>query len=219
MGLGGIVTDGIDQPTSLRAGRTLPRGVGRAQRAGRFQAIRDLRIGRNRKGAGDIDVTGRHPKRQQPIGSIEPLLVIVDQSVRGIGHQEPENRNTGLAHLRFAGDRAAYPRVPSVGRNHQIDAVQPMLPPRLRPGDRCLADVGGVTAYIGDIAAIADRRPGGLAQHVVKFRPSDAPAGSVGNLLQRQIEQHGPVGERDPPIVPEVTRLGNTIGKLRIDRF
>ena len=58
-----------------------------------------------------------------------------------------------------------------------------------------------------------------LAQHAIELRPADTPAWAVGDVFQRQIEQHGAVGERYPPTMPEETRLRDAICQFRVDRL
>src|SRR6516164_3303778 len=105
-------------------------------------------------------MTGRHAERQKTIGAIEPLLIVVDQSVRRVTDQKAGNRDTGIADLRLAGDDAPDAGIAAIGSNQEIDAVDPICLSVLCPGDRYLAVIGAIAADVRDVAAITHERSG-----------------------------------------------------------
>ena len=91
----------------------------------------------------------RHAKSQQPFRTVEPLLVVVDQPVRGIRHQNPRDRHACVPDIRFAGDRAPHARIAPIGGDQKIDLVDRPRLAVLHPRNRRLARIAGVATDIG----------------------------------------------------------------------
>ena len=161
-------------------------------------------------------MAGRHPVGEQPVGSVEPLLVVGDQAVAGIWNERAEDCDADLAGIHAAGKDIAGLGKPAVDGDEQIDVGQFVRAVLVAPAHKGLAGAVGGLAHLLNRAAIADQAFGRLPQHPVKFRPAQAPAVAGRDIFQRQVEQDRSVCERNAPVLPFQRGVVDQPGQFRI---
>ena len=197
-----VGADPVDQPGALRRGGAARRRVQVAQMRRVPGRLGHFRTRRDRKRAGDIDRLARHPEGQQAIGSVEPLLVVVDQATRGIRHQQPVDRHAVLANHRHAGQLRTRYRIAAIAGNQQVDIVDPLRDALFGILHEQAIRAAVHVAQSRNLGAVADQSGSLAAQGGVQLGPADADAVVIGDPGQGQVEQHGAVGERDAPGLP-----------------